>query len=392
MFDSFDFDEEQRRIKEELLGIKRFKTVDGETLMNKQIDHKEEIISSILPVGLTLLAGAPKACKSFFTLNLCIAVAKGESILGFPSKKGTVLYLSFEDTEDRIQSRAMQMTDEMPSNFHFTNQAIKIDEGLIDALDDFIRNHPDTVLIAIDTLNYIRPESKNANLYEKDYNDLIPLHKFTQSHNVSLLVVHHTRKMQDNDQYNAVSGSTALVGAVDNYWLLLRPKRTERRGKLFISGRDVVDREIELRLDDNCIWQVSDGTEYVPEELNLTVKATQLYLFSHTNIITDGEYSCGASELSEGIKNKLDIDIPSNMIKKNLVRYHEQLSKIGLRFESVRTNSQRILKFSLNDEEITILDVGSKEEKRKPIITVSDSVTAHWIAADALSEGDACTA
>ena len=75
MFDSFDFDEEQRRIKEELLGIKRFNTVDGETLMNKQIDHKEEIISSILPVGLTLLAGAPKAGKSFFTLNLCIAVA-----------------------------------------------------------------------------------------------------------------------------------------------------------------------------------------------------------------------------------------------------------------------------------------------------------------------------
>ena len=180
MFDSFDFDEEQKRVREELLGIKRFKTVDGETLMNKQINHKEQIISSVLPVGLTLLAGAPKAGKSFFTLNLCIAVAKGESILGFPSKKGTVLYLSFEDTEDRIQARSMQMTDEMPSNFHFTNQAIRIDEGLIDALDDFIRNHPDTVLIAIDTLNYIRPESMNANLYEKDYNDLIPLHKFTQ--------------------------------------------------------------------------------------------------------------------------------------------------------------------------------------------------------------------
>jgi hypothetical protein len=122
------------------------------------------------------------------------------------------------------------------------------------------------------------------------------------------------------------------------------------------------------------------------------VKATQLYLFSHTNIITDGEYSCGASELSEGIKDKLDIDIPSNMIKKNLVRYHEQLSKIGLRFESVRTNSQRILKFSLNDEEITVIDDGSPSTNNKPIVAVSDSVTAHWIAADALSKGDACTA
>ena len=80
------------------------------------------------------------------------------------------------------------------------------------------------------------------------------------------------------------------------------------------------------------------------------------------------------------------------MIKKNLVRYHEQLSKIGLRFESVRTNSQRILKFSLNDEEITVIDDGSSSPCNKPIITVSDSVTAHWIAADTLSKGDACTA
>ena len=69
MFDSFDFDKEQKRVREELL-VKRFKTVDGETLMNKQIDPKEQIISSVLPVGLTLLAGAPKAGKSFFTLNL----------------------------------------------------------------------------------------------------------------------------------------------------------------------------------------------------------------------------------------------------------------------------------------------------------------------------------
>ena len=113
---------------------------------------------------------------------------------------------------------------------------------------------------------------------------------------------------------------------------------------------------------------------------------------SHTNIITDGEYSCSASELSECIKNKLDIDIPSNMIKKKLVRYHEQLSKIGLHFESVRTNAQRILKFSLNDEEITVIDDGFSSPNNKPIIAVSDSVTALWTAADTLSKGDACTA
>jgi hypothetical protein len=198
--------------------------------------------------------------------------------------------------------------------------------------------------------------------------------------------------MQDGDQYNAASGSTALVGAVDNYWLLLRPKRTERLGKLFISGRDVVDREIELQLDDNCVWQVSDGTKYSPEELNLTVKSTQLYLFFHTNIITDGEYSCSASELSECIKDKLDIDIPANMIKKNLVRYHEQLSKIGLRFESVRTNAQRILKFTLNDEEILIIDDGSSTPDKKPEIFVSDTVTAHWIPEEMVSYEKAGTA
>ena len=110
------------------------------------------------------------------------------------------------------------------------------------------------------------------------------------------------------------------------------------------------------------------------------------------DIITDGEYSCSASELSECIKDKLDIDIPANMIKKNLVRYHEQLSKIGLRFESVRTNAQRILKFTLNDEEILIIDDGSSTPDKKPKIFVSDTVTAHWIPEEMVSYEEAGTA
>lgn len=169
----------------------RLSVIDGETLMDKQLTHPAFTVADFLPAGLTLLVGAPKVGKSFFVLNLCLAVARGEPFLGYPTTQGSVLYLSLEDTEERLQSRMMQMTDDGDSNLFFSSQVIRIDEGLTDELEFFLRDHPDTRLIVIDTLNYIRPTSATMNLYEKDYSDIAPLHSFTQKHPVSLILVHH---------------------------------------------------------------------------------------------------------------------------------------------------------------------------------------------------------
>ena len=57
----------------------------------------EELISGILRRGHKMLvSGSSKAGKSFLLMELCVAIAEGGKWLGFPCKKGRVLYVNLE--------------------------------------------------------------------------------------------------------------------------------------------------------------------------------------------------------------------------------------------------------------------------------------------------------
>ena len=57
----------------------------------------EELIAGVLRRGhKMLLSGSSKAGKSFLLMELCAAIAEGGSWLGFPCKKGRVLYVNLE--------------------------------------------------------------------------------------------------------------------------------------------------------------------------------------------------------------------------------------------------------------------------------------------------------
>lgn len=57
----------------------------------------EELITGILRRGhKMLISGSSKAGKSFLLMELCIAIAEGTPWLGFPCKKGRVLYVNLE--------------------------------------------------------------------------------------------------------------------------------------------------------------------------------------------------------------------------------------------------------------------------------------------------------
>ncbi|MCL2675575.1 MAG: AAA family ATPase, partial [Firmicutes bacterium] len=108
----------------------RFNTIDGETLMTKPLAPIRFVADSFIPQGLHILAGAPKTGKSWLALWLCLQIAKGENVWNFKTEKGTTLYLCLEDSENRIQSRLFDVTDDAPNNAHFTVTSNTIGDGL----------------------------------------------------------------------------------------------------------------------------------------------------------------------------------------------------------------------------------------------------------------------
>lgn len=69
-----------------------------------------ELIGGILRCGhKMLISGSSKAGKSFLLMELCIAIAEGWKWLGFPCKKGRVLYINLEIDKASCIGRFMEI-------------------------------------------------------------------------------------------------------------------------------------------------------------------------------------------------------------------------------------------------------------------------------------------
>ena len=85
--------------------MKKLITRSCEEIMTTVYKPIEFVIDGLLAQGLYILAGAPKVGKSWLVLDMCLSIAKGESVLGQKTLQGTALYLCLEDSYARIQNR-----------------------------------------------------------------------------------------------------------------------------------------------------------------------------------------------------------------------------------------------------------------------------------------------
>jgi hypothetical protein len=249
-------------------NAKTLSTLDGNTLMAQEFEPLRFSVEKILPHGLFILAGSPKIGKSWLSLDLCQAVATGGSLWDFQAEHGDVLYLALEDNYNRLQNRLKQIEAEKLdiSRLHMATASFGLQDGLLEQIHNFIASNPDTNLITIDTLEHIRNTEQTSNLYACDYRDMNRLREITGKHPLSLVLIHHTRKMYDPDPLNTISGSTGLVGAVDGVFVLEKAKRTGDQAKLTIANRDTEGFCFDLRFDsETCRWEFvgknTDGDE-----------------------------------------------------------------------------------------------------------------------------------
>ena len=142
-------------------------------------------------------------------------------------------------------------------NLHFAVYAKQLGAGLDEQLERFIREHPDTRLIVIDTLQKIREVSTDAYSYANDYDIVGRMKQFADKNGVCLLLVHHTRKQQAGDKFEMISGTTGLLGCADGAFLLQKEKRTDLNATLEIVGRDQPDQKLHLTRDaEKLTWQL----------------------------------------------------------------------------------------------------------------------------------------
>lgn len=233
-------------------------TVSMTELYDTAYPPKTVIIDNLLYAGTYLFAGAPKIGKSFFMAQLSYRVATGTSLWDYPVHQGEVLYLALEDDYARIQKRLYKMFGaEDTEHLHFATQARTLNGGLRSQLEEFVHEHPSTKLIIVDTLQKVREVGGDKFSYGNDYEIVARFKEFSDQHNLCLLVVHHTRKMESEDPYEMISGSNGLLGAADGGFVMQKKKRTEMKATLIAVGRDQQTQELTIEFEDeHCIWRL----------------------------------------------------------------------------------------------------------------------------------------
>lgn len=279
--------------------------------------------------------------KSFLVAQLAYHVSTGQVLWNYQVHTGTALYLALEDDYQRLQERMFRMFGvEGTDNLHFAVYAKQIGNGLNEQLEKFMREHPDTKLIIIDTLQKICEIGGETYSYANDYDIVGQMKRFADSHGICLLLVHHTRKQTAGDKFEMISGTTGLLGCADGAFLLQKENRTDLSAILDIVGRDQPDQRLYLQRDkERLIWTLDHA------ETDLWKEPPDMILDFISRLITaeKPEWYGSPTELVAA----LDLDIKPNVLTLRLnVNAGRLMQEHGIRYESSRTHSGRFIKLT----------------------------------------------
>ncbi len=304
-------------------------TVSMTELYQTTYKSRPPIIDGLLYAGAYILAGAPKIGKSFLVAQIAYHVSTGEKLWEYEVHQGTVLYLALEDDYQRIQSRMFMMYGvEDSDKLHFATAANKIGNGLDEQLEFFVREHPDTKLIVIDTMQKIREVGGEAYSYASDYEIIGRLKQFADKYGICVLIVHHTRKQPAGDSFEMISGTTGLLGCADGSLLMQKKKRTALEATIDVVGRDQQDQLLYLSKDPNTqIWNLDrTETELHREPPDPTLEAVARLVTSE-----QPEWTGSPSELAEA----LDTGMAANALTKYLnIKCGRLKDECGISYEN----------------------------------------------------------
>ena len=238
--------------------------ISAADLEHLELPEPRYAVPGFLVAGLVLLASKPKIGKSWMALDFAIAVASGGKALGAIDipEAGDVLYLALEDTKRRLQTRLRRLLVEgFPPRLNFAQEWPKLDNGGIAKLEEWLTAHPMARLVVIDVWKRVRQaRRKNGDPYSEDYEHLVELKTLADRFDVTVLVIHHTRKAEAADVLDEVNATTGASGACDSI-LVLHRSRTAADAEIWITGRDLEEGRKALRFDKGSWALLGDSSE-----------------------------------------------------------------------------------------------------------------------------------
>ena len=135
--------------------------------------------------------------------------------------------------------------------------------------------------------------------YSSDYDIVARLKTVADSYKVTMVIVHHTRKLAADDKFDMIAGTNGLLGAADGGFVLSKEKRTSNAAVLDVTGRDQEDQRLHLTKNpETLVWELeSVETELWQEPPDPFLESIAAFLSS-----AGGRWEGTASELCSLLK------------------------------------------------------------------------------------------
>ena len=166
-----------------------------------------------------------------------------------------------------------------PPWFYLSTRIVKLEDGLLELLDEHLKQHPETKLVIIDTFQKIRGlPLRGERWYDCDYREAGMVKEFADKKGICVLFVTHTTKTKDKENpFNDLMGTTGVSGVMDTSYVLRRPHNVSQ-GTLHMTGRDIGDDVLAISLNkETCHWElVGDAEELAEQEALFEYQANPL--------------------------------------------------------------------------------------------------------------------
>lgn len=291
----------------------------------------------LLSEGTVVLAAPPKLGKSWFCLNLAIALTTGADFLGFKTTKCHVQYYDLEQSRrlkrKRISMAIEQLGIEVPEGLYVADRLQGIGRGLEEQIEFDMQNDPEIGVFIIDVFTYVETGRKNTETeYQWTYKNFNIINELARKYSISIILVLHTRKSKDPDHpFDDILGSTANQGASSHMIVLAKAKFNSAAVHLYAQGRetegvielDYVNDGGRLKLIDAAKEEPDDMSEFMESEIR-----NAIVTFMNRNVMWKGR----CSELIDSLaRDEIGIDASpkdvGGFLAKNVGRFmkHDHL-------------------------------------------------------------------
>lgn len=316
--------------------------------MDMQFESNPMVIDQLMGKGLHILAGTSKIGKSWMALDFVCKVSRGEEVWGLKTQKSDVLYLCLEDNYPRIQERLMSVTNGEYGNIDFVTSTPYTGDELLEEISDYLEMNPAVRFVVIDTFQKMRDDTPSNNQFAKDYKDICAIKAVADHFDITILLIHHTRKEESEDPFGELSGTMTINAGADTTMILKRRSINDPSGTLYFRGRDVMEQSFELRFDkDATRW------EFVSKSNEDTFKKKGPLLELIDQLLREkGDFSGTATELYQALSEWGEVPVKNaSLLTKSLNVLTTRLSEnYDIDYWRTRDSTTRTIHFKRTEK------------------------------------------